>query len=37
MDLRKLLKDISNDIADNFENFKDVLEYILGQIKTRKR
>lgn len=37
MNLRKLLKDIADDIADNFDNCRDVLDYILEQIKTRKK
>ena len=37
MNLRKVLKDIANDIAENFENYKDVLDCILEQIRTIKQ
>ena len=35
MNLRKILKDIANDIAENFENYKDVLECVLEQIRMK--
>lgn len=37
MNLRRILKDIANDIADGFENYKDVLDCILEQIRTRRK
>lgn len=37
MSLRKILKDIANDIADGFENYKDVLDCILEQLKVIKQ
>lgn len=34
MNLRRILKDIANDIADGFENYKDVLDCILEELRT---
>ncbi len=37
MNLRKILKDIANDIAYDFDNYKNVLDYILEEIRIRKK